>query len=186
MLNATQLKNNTCFLYQNQPYKVLQYKHTHLGRGGAKIRVRVKNLKTGNVLNLHFNSNDRFEEVVLEKKKMQYLYQQGDEYVFMEPETFEQISLGIQLLGQGAKFLKEGEEVNIMFWQDQPLDVDLPVSVVVEIADCDPGVKGNSATNIFKAAMTKEGLKIKVPLFVDKGDKVKIDTRTGEYVERAK
>lgn len=186
MLSVNQLKTNVCFLYQNQPYKVVQYKHTHLGRGGAKIRVKVKNLKDGHVLGLNFSGNDRFEEVVLEKRKMQYLYQQGEEYVFMDPVSFEQINISDQVLGESAKFLKEGEEMNIMFWQDQPLDVDLPSSIVVEVAECDPGVKGNSATNMFKSAVTKEGLKIKVPLFVNQGNKVKIDTRTGEYVERAK
>ncbi len=186
MLSATQLKTNVCFIYQKEPYKVIQYKHTHLGRGGAKIRVKAKNLQDGHVLSLNFGGKDRFEEVILERIKMQYLYRQGEEYVFMDPGSFEQINISNRLLGESAKFLKEGEEINIMFWQEQPLDIDLPVSVILEIAECDPGVKGNSATNIFKSAVTKEGLKIKVPLFVDKGNRIKVDTRTGEYLERAK
>jgi len=186
MLNAGQLKNNTCFLYQKEPYKVLEYKHTHLSRRGADIKVKARSLKTGNILRLNFGSNDRFEEVEVEKKKLQFLYKQEGIYFFMEPESFEQIEVGGKLIGDLGKFLKEGELVNVLFWQDEAFDLDMPASTVVEISECDPGVKGNSATNIFKSALTKNGLKIKVPLFIKPGDKVKVDTRSGEYLERAK
>jgi len=185
MLAATQLRNNICFLYHHQPLRVVSYKHTHLGRGGADIKVRAKNLKTGNVLNFNFSSNDRFEEVIINKKKMQYLYQQEDLYYFMDPVTFEQIELESKLIGRSGDFLKEGEEIIILFWQDQALDIDLPASIVVEIVECDPGVKGNSATNIFKNAITSSGLNLKVPLFVKVKDKIKVDTRSGEYLEKA-
>lgn len=185
MLSSTQLKNNTCFIHQDQPYKVLQYKHTHLGRGGANIKVKVRNLKSNNVLHLNFTANDKFEELSLEKKEMQFLYQDGGRLYFMDPKTFEQIDLDSRIIGQGIKYLKEQELINIIFWQDKVLDIDLPASIVVEIAECDPGLKGNSAVNMHKSALTKEGLKIKVPLFCQKGEKVKIDTSTGEYVERA-
>jgi len=185
MLSASELKNNTCFLYHEIPYKVLKYKHTHLGRGGAHIRVKVKNLRTDNVLHLNFTSNDRFEEVVLEKKPMQYLYLEAGSFYFMDPKSFEQLAVSSKTLGNSGQFLKEGETVDIMFWEDEALDIDLPPSVVVEITECDPGVKGNSVSNMYKPAMTKDGLKIKVPLFCQKGEKVKVDTRTGEYLERA-
>ena len=186
MLTATQLKNNTCFLYKNQPYKVLKYKHTHLSRRGADIKVKAKNLKAGSIVNLNFGSNDRFKEVEIKKKNLQYLYKENQIFYFMDPKTFEQIEISGVALGNHGKFLKEGQTINVLLWQNEAIDLDMPASVVVELIECDPGVKGNSATNIFKSALTKNGLKIKVPLFVKKGDKVKIDTRTGEYVERAK
>lgn len=184
MLNATQLKNNICFLYQDSPYKVLQYKHTHLSRRGADIKVKAKNLKTGSIVNLNFGSNNRFEEVEIKKKNLQYLYQKDQIFYFMDPKTFEQIEINGEILGNQSKFLKEGQTINVLFWQDEVIDLDMPAAAVVELAECDPGVKGNSATNIFKSALTKNGLKIKVPLFVKKGDRVKIDTRSGEYIER--
>jgi len=186
MLTATQLKNNTCFLYKDGPYKVLKYKHTHLSRRGADIKVKAKNLKTGNILTLNFSSNERFEEVRIEKKKMQFLYLEGELFYFMDRESFEQVEISNKLIGSSARFLREGQLINVLFWQNEALALDLPVSIVVEISECDPGVKGDSATNIFKLALTKNGLKIKVPLFIEKGDKVKVDTRSGEYVERMK
>jgi len=186
MLQATQLKNNTCFLYQGEPYKVLKYKHTHLSRRGADIKIKAKDLKTGAILNLNFGSNDRFEEAVIEKKKMLFLYQENERFYFMDPKSFEQEEISKKLIGDLAKFLKEGQLTDILFWGKQPLGLDLGPSIVVKIAECDPGVKGNSATNIFKPAITKNGLRIKIPLFIKKGDRVKIDTRTGEYIERVK
>ena len=186
MFTSTQLKNNVCFLYQNQPYKVLKYKHTHLSRRGADIKVKAKNLKTGAIVNLNFGSNDRFEEVMIDKKKMQFLYREEESFYFMDPKSFEQLEISNHLIGNSGRFLKEGQEINILFWQDNAFDLDLPLSIIVEISHCDPGVKGNSATNSFKPAKTKNGLNIKVPLFIKPGDRVKIDTRSGEYVERAK
>lgn len=184
MLSASQLRNNVCFLYQGDPCKVLNYKHTHLSRRGADIKVKVKNLKTAKILNLNFGSSDRFEKAEIDKRKLQFLYQQGETFYFMDPESFVQIEIDKKIIGDSGKFLREGESVDILFWQDKPLDLDLPVSIIVEIIEADPGIKGNSATNIYKSALTKNGLKIKVPLFIKVGDKVKIDTRSEEYLER--
>lgn len=184
MLSATQLKNNTYFEYQGDPFIVLKYKHTHLGRGGANIRVKAKNLKTGSVRSFNFGSNDRFDEVILEKKEMQYLYLDNDNLLFMDPRSFEQIEVSKKILGEQYKFLTEGQMAIVLFWQEKPLDIDMPVSVELEVAESAPGVKGNSATNIFKPATLINGLNVKVPLFINKGDKIKVDTRTGEYIER--
>ena len=184
MFESTQLRVNACFLYQKEPYRVLKYKHTHLGRGGANIKLKAKNLKTGAIINLNFGANDRFEEVVIIKKKMQYLYFEEGKYFFMEPTTFEQIELSEKMIGTAGAFLHEGEDVEILFWEDEPLDINLTPSIVLEVKECDPGVKGNSVSNIYKGAVLSNGLKIKVPLFIKENDKVKVDTRTGEYVER--
>jgi len=184
MLNATELRNNTLFEFEGFPFKVLKYKHTHMGRGGANIRVKAKNLKTGTIRSFNFGSADKFEEVRVERKKMQFLYPQDDKFIFMDPKSFEQIEVGKNIMGEMIRFLKEGEEVALLFWQDEVLDIDMPASVVVEIVQTAPGVKGNSAVSSFKPAVASNGLQIKVPLFIGVGEKVKVDTRTGEYIER--
>lgn len=185
MLDAARLRNNTLFEYDKEPYRVLKFKHTHLGRGGANIRIKAKNLKSGVTRSFNFGANDKFEEVNVVKKKMQFLYSQDGSYVFMDPTSFEQQEIDSEIIGQMGKFLKEGEDVNVLFWQDEVLDLDMPASVDVEIAQTAPGVKGNSATNMFKPATTTNGLQVKVPLFIKQGEKIRVDTRTGEYIERA-
>lgn len=186
MLNATDLRNNTCFLYKGEPYRVLQYKHTHLGRGGANIKVKAKNLLNGIVLNLNFGSNDHFEEVGLTKKKMQYLYHEGENFYFMDPKTFEQIEISKKIVGDQGKFLKEGEIFEVLFWEDKAIDLEMSTSLVFEVIKCDPGVKGDSASNIYKNAQLANGMTLRVPLFIKVGDKIKVDTRTGEYIKKLK
>jgi len=163
---------------------VLKYKHTHLSRRGADIKVKAQNLKTNSLVNLNFGSNDRFEEARIEKREMQFLYQQEASFYFMDGRTFNQIEIPGKIVGSTAQFLKEGEPVEILFWQDQPLEINLPAAIIFKIKSCDPGVKGNSAANIYKPAMAENGLKLKVPLFIKPGDRVKVDSRSGEYLER--
>jgi len=184
MLNATDLRNNTCFLYHGEPYSVLHYKHTHLGRGGANIKVKAKNLLNGAILNLNFGSNDHFEEVSLTKKKMQFLYKEGENFYFMDPESFEQTNILKKIIGDQGKFLKEGENFEILFWEEKAIDLDLPASLVFEVTKCDPGVKGNSVSNIYKNAQISNGVVLRVPLFINVGDKIKVDTRTGKYLKK--
>lgn len=185
MLSSTQLKNNTLFIYKDEPHKVLLYKHTHLGRGGGKIRVKVKNLKTGTVLEVNFGSNDHFDVVYLEKRTLKYLRQDGNDFLFYDEDEEEERKVPLKIIGEDAKYLTPEQKYSFSFWEEEPLEMELPYSMIVEIAECDPGVKGNSAVNLYKKAVTTGGLEIKVPLFVDIGDKVKIDTRSGEYLERA-
>lgn len=185
MLESTELKTNVCFIYKKEPYKVLAYKHTHMGRGGANIKLKAKNLVTGSIINLNFGANDRFDEARIEKKKMQYLYRKQESYFFMDPKSFEQLELTAKMIGDNGAFLQEGEEIELLFWEDKPLDLNLAASVVLKVKQCDPGVKGNSVSNIYKSAVLSNGLKIKVPLFVKEGDKIKVDTRSSEYLERA-
>jgi elongation factor P len=184
MFQATDLRNNTCFLYKGEPYRVMQYKHTHLSRRGADIKVKAKNLINGAVLNLNFGSNDRFGEVNLVKKKMQFLYQDEGNFCFMDPDNFEQIGIFKKIIGEQGKFLKEGENFNILFWEDKALGLDMPPSMVFEVVNCDPGVKGDSATNIYKNAQLINGVTLKVPLFIKVGNKIKVDTRRGEYLRK--
>lgn len=185
-INATSLRAGSAFLYEGKPFLVLRYNLIKIGRGGATVKVSAKNLETGSLTEQAFSSNLSFEEVNLAKKKLQYLYQDGSNLVFMNPQTYEQVEIAKSLAGEQLAFIKEGEELDVLFMDDKALSVDLPPKVTLTVKECDPGVRGNSATNLYKPAVLENGLKVKVPLFIKVGEKVRIDTRNGEYVERAK
>jgi elongation factor P len=186
MLNATDLKNGITFAHYSKPYQVINYSLIKMGRGGATVKVTAKNLLTGSTENISYSSNASVEEVNTSKKKLQYLYKNGDNLVFMDPGSYEQSEIPAKVLSTSAAFLKEGESVDVLFWDDKPISVELAPKVTLAVAECDPGVKGNSATNIYKPAVLENGLRLKVPLFIKQGDKIRVDTRTGEYIERAK
>jgi elongation factor P len=186
MLSATDLKNGITFAHYSKPYQVVKYSLIKMGRGGAVVKVLARNLETGGVEDISYSSNATVEEVNTFKKKLQFLYKSAESLVFMDPASFEQSEIPVKVLGKSASFLKEGEAVDVLFWDEKPLSVELAPSVILTVAQCDPGVKGNSATNIYKTALLENGLSLKVPLFIKQGEKVKVDTRTGEYIERAK
>lgn len=186
MLNATNLKNGTTFLYHGKPYQVIRYTHLKIGRGGAIVKVNVRNLLTGSVEDHSFSAEVALDEANTFKKKLSYLYSDGNSVVFMDPKTYEQVEIPATVLEKEIPFIKEGEGVEVLFWEDKALSVSLPPKVTLTVKETDPGVKGNSATNIYKPAVLENGLKLKVPLFIKVGDKIRLDTRTGEYVERAK
>lgn len=185
MISVTQLRNGVTFEWEGEPYRVVKYEHTHLSRGGGTVRVRCRNLKTGARLNRAFQSTAYVQEIEVERKMLQFLYTDGDELVFMDPKTFDQSTLLKKALGTQAYFLKEGEVVGVFFWQKVVLDIDLPAKVSLRIVEAAPGVKGDSAANVYKAATLENGMTVKVPLFIKSGELVRVDTRTGEYVERA-
>lgn len=186
MISATELRAGRTFQEDGQPYLVLKYEHTKMGRGTANIKVKVKNLKTGSVTEKTFISGARVEEILTQKKKLQYLYSDQSSYYFIEPKSFEQFTIPVKLLREQVDFLKEGIEVNILFVEEEPVSVELAPKMKFKIKETGPGVKGNSATNIFKPATLDNGMKIKVPLFIKTGEKIWVDTRTGEYVERVR
>ncbi len=186
MINATDLKNGVDFLDKNQPYRVIKYNHIKLGRGGAVVRVLARNLENGAIEEKTFSSNIKVEEVQIFKRKLQFLYNEDKNAVFMDPTTYEQIEIPNKVIEKELPFIKEGEEVTLLFWEDKPLSIDIPPKVILSVSETSPGVKGNSATNIFKQATLENGMNIKVPLFINVGDKIVVDTRTGEYIERAK
>jgi elongation factor P len=190
MIAATNLKNGTTFLLNSAPYKVIKYSLIKMGRGGATVRVAAKNLITGTVEEKTFSSNLKVDEVVTQKKKLQYLYQDGVSAVFADPATFEQTEIPVSTIKEELPFIKEGDVADILFWDEagvqRPLSIDIPPKATLEVLVTDPGVKGNSATNVYKPAKLENGLEVKVPLFISTGDKIRVDTRTGEYVERAK
>ncbi|MBN1263236.1 MAG: elongation factor P [Candidatus Pacebacteria bacterium] len=186
MIPVTQLRAGAVFEKDGQLWQVIKYEHQKIGRGSANIKLRVKNIRTGAVSDLTFISGSKVEPVDLIRKQAQFLYREDDFFNFMDPKTYEQTQLEKSFLGDQGMFLKEGEVYGLTFWEDKPLAVELPVSLVLEIKKTGPGVKGDSATNIFKEAVCENDLVVKVPLFIKEGDRVKVDTRTGEYVERVK
>lgn len=186
MIAATDLKNGKAFLYNDKPYQVIRYSHIKMGRGGAVVKVSARNLLSGSIEDKSFSSNVTFPEVNTAKRALQYLYKDNNGAYFMDPVSFEQVDIPLEVLGTQAVFIKEGDSVDVSFWEDRALSVELPPKVVMTVAQTDPGVKGNSATNIYKPAILENGYKIKVPLFVNTGDKIRVDTRTGDYIERAK
>ncbi len=186
MINATSLRSGSAILYQGKPYVISKYNLIKMGRGGATVRVNAKNIENGASVELAFSSNLTFEELNLAKRKLQYLYKDGKLAFFMDPKSYDQVEIPLEVLGGGAPFIKEGEEVNVLFWEEKAISVDLPPKIALKITQTDPGVKGNSATNIYKPAIAENGLNLKVPLFINAGDSVIVDTRSGDYVERAK
>jgi elongation factor P len=186
MIAVQDLKNGTTFELENELYVVIKYEHIKVGRGSATIRVKIKNLKTGGVLEKTFINSARVEPVSLIKKKMQFLYNSGNIFVFMDPDTYDQVEIPADILGSASSFLKEGMIVPVLYWEEKPLWVELQPKMELTVTDTDPGVKGNSATNVYKPATLENGYQLRVPLFINKGDKIRVDTRTGEYVERAK
>lgn len=190
MISVTQLRKGANFIYNDAPYTVLDYSHTHMSRGGGTIRVKIKNLRNGSTLDVAFKSGEKAEEIDVNKKIMSYLYQDGSDYVFMDPQTYDQVTISGNVLSDRAPYLKEGEDVWVMFWtnedgEEEYLDVILPAKMTFLVADAAPGEKGDSASNMYKDAVLENGLKIRVPLFVNAGEKIRVNTTDGSYVERA-
>lgn len=189
MIIVNKLRNGTNFELDGQPYRVLDFKHTHMSRGGGTVRVKVRNIMDGSVLVKSFKSTEKVEEIDVSKRLFQYLYQDGKSFLFMNPTTFEQIEVASEVIAESAPYLIEGNEVHILYWQradeDVVLGVELPPKMEFVITEAAPGERGDSASNVYKDAVLSNGLKVRVPLFVNEGDMVRVDTRTGEYVERA-
>ena len=186
MLNVTELRNGMVFKEGNSLLQVLTYEHNKMGRGSGTIKIKVRNLRTGSVTEKSFITGARVEEADVVKKKAQYLYRDGDSFNFMDPVSFEQFSLPGSVVGEESKFLKEGLEVVLIVSGDEALGLELPNSLIYEIVETGPGERGNTVSNVYKDAKLDNGLMVKVPMFSKNGDKIKVDTRTGQYIERVK
>ena len=169
---------------EGKPHIIVDFLHVKPGKGGAFVRTKLKNLITGNVTDKTFRSGEKVDIPDLQEKKMQYLYNTDDDFYFMDQETYEQISLSADQLGDNKGFLQEGITIDILFHNDQPIGVELPIFVELSISQTDPGLKGDTASGGSKPATLETGSVVQVPLFLEEGDMVKIDTRTGEYIER--
>lgn len=184
MATTSDIKKGFTFEMDGKMYTVLEFLHVKPGKGGAFVRTKVKNLETGQVIDMTFNSGKSLSEIRLEKNPYEYLYQDGDSFVFMNNETFEQVYLNKDQLGDKYLYLTDNIPVNLLSVGEKVLDVDLPIFVELEITETEPGLKGNTVSGGNKPAVCSTGLKVNVPLFLNTSDRIKIDTRTGEYVER--
>lgn len=185
-IGVQDIRNGTAFLLDGQPWVGLKYEHIKMGRGSATIKVKMRHLLTGATVEKSFINSATVEEIDLFRKPMQYLYKDEDNFVFMDPKTYEQAMVESEVLGDQTVYLKESESVNVLYWDERPLAVEFPPKMHFKIVETDPGVKGNSASNFYKSAKLDNGLNVKVPLFIEEGEMVVIDTRDGSYVERVK
>ncbi|MBM2820968.1 MAG: elongation factor elongation factor [Candidatus Berkelbacteria bacterium] len=185
MLSINDLKVGTKVNFNGQPYVVIFSEHSKLGRGGGIQRTKMRNLISAAIIEKTFSGAEKLEEAELETKKAQYLYKDDNGYNFMDSATFEQFSLAKNQLGKTAGFLKEGGEVDILYFEEEPININLPIKMTFEITYTEPGFKGNTASTVNKPATIETGSQVMVPLFIKNGDKIVLDTRTGEYVERA-
>ena len=185
MISVTDLRAGKTFLQDGKPCIVTRYEHKKLGRGNAVIKTTVRNIITCAVSEIGFNSGSKVEEINTVKRQLQYLYHDQKSAVFMDPKSYEQVEIPQNVIKEQIVYTKEGESVNVLFWDDKPLSLELPPKVTLVVRETDPGIKGNSASNVYKSATLENGLRVRVPLFVNKGQKIRVDTRTGEYVERA-
>jgi elongation factor P len=173
--------------YKGDPYEIVDFQHVKMGRGGANVKTKMKNLKTGSVIEETIRSGEKFPPAALEEKKMQYLYAQGGEYIFMDQETYEQIPLSDRQLGDARLFLKENTEVKILYYKGDPLHVELPTFIELVVTRTAPaGFKGDTASGGGKPATLETGAIVKVPFHINEGDTIRVDTRTSAYIERVK
>jgi elongation factor P len=184
MISATELRKGVTFEMDGELYRVLDYQHSYIGRGSANVRVKLRNLETGGTIERTFAASEKFNEVRLELRQVQYLYRDGDLYYFMDTQTYEQPALSAEYLRNEVDYLKEGMELSLSMHEGQPVEIELPVTVELEVTETVPGIKGDTATGATKRATLETGLEIQVPLFVEQGDVVRVDTRTGEYLTR--
>lgn len=186
MADTSDFRNGLIIKFKNDLYAITEFQHVKPGKGGAFVRSTLKNLRTGRVLDNTFRSGESVEIVRVERRKYQYLYREGDSLVCMDNDTYEQINVSSELFGDSISYLKESEEVEILFNGSEIISVDTPVFAFLKVTQTEPGFKGNTATGALKPATLETGATVNVPLFIDENDVLKVDTRTGQYVERVK
>ncbi len=184
MISSNDFRSGVSIELDGSVWRVVEFLHVKPGKGSAFVRTKLKNAQTGNVVEKTFRAGETVPQANLDKRSMQYTYKDVDQFVFMDMETFEESRLTEEQLAEKAKYLKEEMEVNVLFWNETILDVELPTSVTLEVVETDPGVKGDTATGGSKPAILETGAQIMVPLFISIGEKVKVDTRNDSYLGR--
>jgi elongation factor P len=184
MIEANDLRKGVTFELDGNLYKVLEYAHNKPGRGLATIRIKARDLRSGVNIEKTFSSNERVQDVRLDHHMVQYLYKDGENYVFMDLQTYEQTAISAAILDDATNYLTENMEVKLTFYEEKPLDIELPTAVELKIVQADMAVRGDTATGVNKMVTTETGLQVQVPGFVNEGDTIKVDTRTGEYLTR--
>ncbi|MFC2000370.1 elongation factor P [Chloroflexota bacterium] len=185
MYSAGELRKGSTIELDGQLYRILDYSHIKIARGSAQVRLKLRDIRAGHTFERTFQASEKFKRAYLEHRKVQYLYNDAELYYFMDNESFEQTPLDTELLGDALNFLKEGMNLEVLTYKDQPVGVELPIAVELVVAETGPGFKGDTATAGTKPATLETGLVIQVPMFINTGDVLKVDTRTGDYLERA-
>ena len=186
MASTSDFRNGFTFSEGGDLFTIVEFLHVKPGKGGAFVRTKLRNIKTKAVIERTYRSGEKFDEVRLERRFYEYLYKDGHFLVFMNNENYDQIQVDSDLLGDSIRFLAENMSCGVLFHGENPIEVELPTFVVLEITSTEPGFKGNTATNVMKPATLTTGAVVNVPLFMEAGEKVKVDTRTGDYIERVK
>ena len=185
MISTGELKKGLTIIHDGELMRIADFQHVKQGRGSAYVRLTLRNVRTGATVNTTVQAGEKFPVAQLEKKTVQFLYREDDTFYFMDTATYEQPAVGVAIVGDAASYLKENEEVDLLTYDDEVLDVALAPNVVLRVAQTDPGYKGDTASGASKPAIMETGLRVIVPLFVNEGDDLRIDTRTGTYIERA-
>ena len=186
MATTTDIRNGAVIFHKHKRMKVVEFQHVKPGKGGAFVRTKLKDIQTGKIFDETFNAGRKLEFIRVEAKTMQFLYDDGESFVFMDNDTYDQLNIPAESVGNGKNFIISGMNVDLLFDGSEVLDVRLPSHVVLEVTETEPGFRGNTAQGATKPATVETGYTLNVPLFIDEGDKLKIDTRNGEYVERSK
>ena len=184
MLTVMDLRAGNLCEFDGVLFRVTSYQHVKPGKGGGFVRLKLKNVELGTVTDKTLDSWEKVPEPAVEEKEMQYMYKQSDKFIFMDNETFEQLELTEEEVGEGYQWLKEEMSIEVLFYKDRPISVKLPITVNLKVVSSEPGIKGDRVSGASKPATLESGATIQVPLFVKEGDEIKIDTRTGEYLER--
>lgn len=185
MFNVNDIKNGITLIFEDQLYIVLEFSHVKPGKGAAFVQAKLKNLRTGSIVEKRFNSGVKLEKAMITKQQMQYLYANGDDYNFMNMDSYEQIDLSKDQIGEDAKFLKEGINVYITFYEGEMLGIELPDKITYTVEKTEPAVKGNTTNNALKEAYLDNGMMVKVPLFIGEGEEIIVSTKDGKYDSRA-
>ncbi len=185
MISTGEIKRGMTIELDGTLYQIVEFQHIKLGRGSAQVRMKLRNVRRGDLIEKTFQASDRFARARLDHRNVQYLYSDGTHWHFMDTATYDQVALSADQLGDAVNYLADRMTVILSEYEGEPIGVELPASVVLRVAEVQPGIKGDTATGATKPATLESGLRVSVPLFVNEGDKIKVDTRTGEYVERA-
>ncbi|MCK4259791.1 MAG: elongation factor P [Halanaerobiales bacterium] len=184
MISTSNFSRGLTIVVDGALYSIVQFTNVHTGRGSAVVRTKLKNIETGYVLDKTFKAGEKFEKAHLDKREMEYLYKQDNLYIFMDTETYEQMTLDEDYLGETTDYLKENDLLTVLLFKAKPVGIDLPANVALKVVDTPPGVRGNTVSNATKNATLETGKVINVPMFINEGDIVKVDTRTGDYITR--
>lgn len=185
-VDTADFKNGLRFLLENEPVQITYFQHVKPGKGGAFVRTKVRSLISGRTLEKTFRAGEKFADANIEMRTVQYLYNDGTDYNFMDTQSYDQIQFSPEIVGDASKFLMENMEVRVMYFEGKPINIELPAHVVMTVTQTDPGLRGDTSTNVLKPATVETGATFMVQLFINEGDRIKIDTRTGDYVERVK